>query len=106
MVRIRSGLMTVGLAVAGFNVLLLANAGLVWGWTNIGVGVAALVAIVLLFTRSASGRRVVTLNTAPACLASAHWARLVPVHPLTLTTPKEVNQHNGYANTHAAHGIR
>lgn len=106
MVRIRSGLMTVGLVLAGFNVLLLASAGLVWGWANIGIGVAALVAVVLVFTWGTSGRQVVTATAPPACLASAHWAQLVPVRPRTSEGSEEVNQHNVYTDTHAAHGVR
>lgn len=50
--RIRDGLSHAGLALAVLNLVLLAFAGLAWGWANVLLGLLVLVAVLLAFTRS------------------------------------------------------
>ena len=53
--RAPRGAVGLGLLLAAFNTVLLAGAGAAWGWRNIALGVAVLVANVVLFTPRGAG---------------------------------------------------
>lgn len=48
--RAPRGFVGAGLALAGFNSLLVAGAGAAWGWRHVGLGAVALVAVVVLLS--------------------------------------------------------
>jgi amino acid transporter len=54
--RAPRGAVGFGLALAGFNTVLLAGAGAAWGWRNIALGVVVLAANVFLLTPRGAGR--------------------------------------------------
>jgi two-component system, sensor histidine kinase len=54
--RAPRGAVGLGLLLAAFNTVLLAGAGAAWGWRNIALGVAVLMANVVLFTPRGAGR--------------------------------------------------
>jgi len=54
--RAPRGAVGLGLLLAAFNTVLLAGAGAAWGWRNIALGVAVLMANVALFTPRGAGR--------------------------------------------------
>ena len=56
--RAPSGTVGLGLFIAAFNTVLLVGAGAAWGWHNIALGVAALLANVLLLRPRSAGRPV------------------------------------------------
>ena len=70
--RIRPAFMHIALALAVVNLVLLLAAGFAWGWPNVLLGAAVLIAVIAVFTRRAprpDGQAVQPV--APICIAGA-----------------------------------
>jgi amino acid transporter len=85
--RIRPGLMRVGLALAVFNLALLLTAGFAWGWANLLLGAAVLTGLIAAFARgfrrapAESG-----LSQPPVCIAWSAASRVHSASQLQLTS--------------------
>jgi amino acid transporter len=79
LLRIRPGLIRLGLILAIVNVILLLTAGFAWGWPNVLLGAAVLGTVVVVFSWSTRHSRETPAVTVPAvCMA---WRVPPPPEP-------------------------
>jgi len=77
--RIRPAFMHIALALAGINLVLLIAAGFAWGWPNVLLGAAVLIAVIAVFTRRAPSASPAAQEVAPICIAAAVNRPVQPV---------------------------
>ena len=69
------GFMAAGLAIAAFNLMLIAGAGTAWGWRNVGLGAAMLAVLLAVLCAPVSVRRAPRRSPRPPRSATPHHRR-------------------------------